>query len=72
MLNFNIEVTPEGTLVISNDRTRIVILPEGDIRLSSADPVHLTGDCLAKLDLARVGNDSPYADALRRRLDKKK
>lgn len=72
MLNFNIEVTPEGTLVISNDRTRIVILPEGDIRLSSADPVHLTGDCQAKLDLARVGNDSPYADALRRRLDKKK
>lgn len=50
MLNFNVEVTPEGTMILDNDRTRISILSDGTLMVSSRDPVMLTGDCLVKLD----------------------
>jgi len=61
-----------GSLVISNDRSRITVQPDGTIAISSEDPIQLTGASLAKLDSANLSNDGPYAAALLRRLEKKR
>ena len=70
-VKFNIQTEPNGIVVISNDDSRITIHPDGTIAISSHAPVQLTGACLAKLDNAKLSNDSPYAAALMQRLPKK-
>lgn len=70
----NINVEPNGSMTISNDRSTVTIQPDGTIAISSMDPVQLTGACLAKLDNDRECFDKGIRhvlNALGQRLDKK-
>jgi hypothetical protein len=62
-----------GSVTISNDRTRITIQIDGTVAISSYDPVQLTGASLAKLDDPKVGKEAAFVvqNALARRLEKK-
>ena len=68
-----LNVDPNGATVISNDRTRITIQPDGTVAVSSYDPIQLTGASLAKLDKANLSSDelARVNGALLGRLEKK-
>ncbi len=69
----NLATEANGTVIISNDNTRITIQPDGTIAISSYDPIQLTGATLAKLDKCNVDSQALGAvvTALGSRLEKK-
>lgn len=67
----HINVEPNGSMTLRNERSSITVHPDGTIAISSKDPVQLTGACAAKLDNA--GDQAAIkavTDALLKRLDK--
>lgn len=49
MNNFNFRVEDNGEVIISNDRTRLTIRPDGTVVIASSDPVQLAGQTLSRL-----------------------
>jgi len=78
-MKVTIDWEANGSLVISNDRSRITVQPDGTIAISSEDPIQLTGASIAKLDnVPSINGDklNPFVvqrviDALTRRIEKK-
>ena len=78
-MKVTIDWEANGSLVISNDRSRITVQPDGTIAISSEDSIQLTGASLAKLDnVPSINGDklNPFVvqrviDALTRRIEKK-
>ena len=57
-MKLNLMSETNGTVVISNDDTRITIQPDGTVAISSHAPVQLTGACAAKLDNSGCGSEA--------------
>lgn len=68
---FNILSETNGTIVISNEDSKITIHPDGTIAISSYAPVQLTGACAAKLDRANLSDIESMTAALLQRLPNK-
>lgn len=47
--NFNFRVEDNGEVIISSDRTRLTIRPDGTVVIASSDPVQLAGQTLSRL-----------------------
>lgn len=66
----NIKVEPDGSMVLSNDRTEVKVAVDGTVSLSSIDPIVLTDAALYKVDRGDI-DVKKFLERLAVRLEKK-